>query len=109
MKANKKKIIIIVVIALILGAILYFILRKPKAPDASTATPGSTPVDSGVFPLKLGSKGSEVKALQSYLNNKYGASLVVDGSWGPATGAAVMQFLNRDNVSQAVYDKWNLS
>ncbi len=106
MSPNKKKIIIIVIIAIILGAILYFILRKPKTLTASTGTPSVNP---DAFPLKLGSKGSEVTAVQKYLNSKYNAGLVTDGDWGPATDAAVLKYLNRDNVSQAVYDKWNLS
>ncbi len=106
MTPNKKKIIIIVIIAIILGVILYFILRKPK-PAALPS--GSTPVNPDNFPLKIGSTGTEVKAVQKYLNDKYSAGLVVDGSWGPATDAAVQKYLNRDNVSQAVYDKWNLS
>ncbi len=103
---RNKKIIISIIVAILIAIVLYLILRKPKSalPGSETAS-----IDPAVFPLKIGSTGEAVKAVQKYLNDKYSAGLVVDGSWGPATDKAVQQYLMRDNVSQAVYDKWSLS
>ncbi len=47
---------------------------------------------SSVFPLKNGSKGLEVSALQAYLNKRYNAGLAPDGIWGPKTQAALQKF-----------------
>jgi hypothetical protein len=46
--------------------------------------------------LELGDRGSEVRDLQNALNQVLGLDLDVDGIFGPATRAAVIQF-QRDN------------
>jgi len=57
----------------------------------STGSTGSAYTPAG-FTLRVGSTGSAVSALQTALNSFGGAALVVDGSYGPATKAAVMSF-----------------
>ena len=62
----------------------------------------STPVSP--FPLQYGSKGNEVKTLQAYLNANYNEALVLDGIWGPKTGAAVLKDLGVSSVTTGQYD-----
>lgn len=49
--------------------------------------------------LRYGSSGDEVKVLQTLLNG-FGASLAVDGFFGPATKAAVIAFQKSKNLLQ---------
>lgn len=53
--------------------------------------------------MRLGASGLPVRELQAYLN-AYGASLVVDGSWGPLTDTAVRSFQRRYAVRNSVRD-----
>lgn len=48
--------------------------------------------------LKRGRKGEEVKALQAHLAG-YGFEIAVDGSFGPATEAAVMDYQRKHGLS----------
>lgn len=50
--------------------------------------------------LKSGMNGAAVSALQTALNNYGGASVVVDGAYGPATKGAVMAFQASKGLSQ---------
>lgn len=97
MKKNTKKVVIIIgVIAL---AYLIFIAFK-KTTKTSEKTnnktdSGSEPSRAG-FPLKYGSTGKYVKALQRWLNTKkadgianFGANLVIDGKFGDKTLSAL--------------------
>ncbi len=70
--------------------------------NLNTNVANSTPVSA--FPLKYGSRGNEVKALQAFLNTNYNEKLVVDGIWGPLTGAAVLKDLKTETVTQGQYD-----
>lgn len=49
--------------------------------------------------VKNGSSGNAVKAAQYLLKNKYGYSIDVDGSFGPATQSAVKNFQTRKGLS----------
>lgn len=49
--------------------------------------------------LRLGSRGTQVSALQSALNSCYQAGLVADGAYGPATKAAVMSAQSKLGVT----------
>lgn len=65
-------------------------------------TPWSLIAAPPVWPeLRKGATGSAVVALQAVLNGQ-GASLVVDGSFGPATDAAVRAFQRVHNVRNSV-------
>lgn len=50
--------------------------------------------------LSYGSKGNPVKSLQTLLNNKIGAKLIIDGSFGPATKKAVLNFQYKEKIEQ---------
>ncbi len=100
---TKKKIIIALIVIGVIALITWFIYSKKKTSPISEEAPVSAS-----FPLKMGSKGKEVEALQKYLNDKYSAGLEVDGIWGEKTDAAVQTSLMRDNISEAVYTKWAL-
>ena len=52
-----------------------------------------------VFPLKRGEKGDKITELQSALNKLLGSGLVVDGSFGPATEAAVKIFQDVERLT----------
>lgn len=101
---NRNKIIISIVAILVIGLALWLILRKPKVKEVQP--PSGNPI---VFPMKKGSTGKGVEQLQRYLNQKYSAGLRVDGDWGDKTETAVQTYLKRDNISEEVYNKWNLS
>jgi hypothetical protein len=108
MEAKTKKYLIWSAIALIVFIAIYFLFLKKDKEE--TIDLGEAVIDP--FPLKKGSRGKEVEQLQMYLLKEYGASFPmfgVDGIWGDETDANVKKFLNRDNISKEVYQKWNLS
>lgn len=97
-KINTKKILIIVAVA-ILAYIIFTAFKKPASKsdskDEDSNGDGSGTQRAG-FPLKYGSRGKYVKALQRWLNAKksagvanFGASLVVDGKFGDKTLSAL--------------------
>lgn len=123
-KLSKNATITIVIIAiLILGAIGFFLAKKylfpnpldndPDGSDSSVQNQSSSskPVNSNSdinpdksdFPLKVGSKGQRVKELQAALNYYKGASLKIDGNFGPKTLEALKSAYNVSSVSWANY------
>ncbi len=61
--------------------------------------------------LQVGSTGSNVRALQNFLNQNMGAGLTVDGQFGPNTQKAVIAYQNKNNLAPTgVWDisLWNL-
>lgn len=55
--------------------------------------------------LQSGNSGSAVTQLQNQLNKAIDAGLVVDGSYGPATQAAVKSFQSQKGLSvTGIYD-----
>ena len=97
MDKKTKNILIISGVILVLGVSSYFIFRKPKPKGNNEDTDEGDSNGGGVsinltqnasFPLKEGSKGKQVAALQRFLNDS-GESLSVDGVFGNKTKNAV--------------------
>lgn len=110
MSKTTKWIIVAVVIAAIIAAII--ILKGKKASAATTGAPitgastgGSTSLVSGIFPLKQGVTSDDVKKLQQHLNSK-GASLDVDGIFGPKTEAALQLHYNMKEMTQDQFKQY---
>jgi hypothetical protein len=104
---NKKVVIIIVVVALIgLGIFMFARSKAKQDKNAPTGDNASTPTSP--FPLKYGSKGTEVTQLEKYLIKEWGAKVsatgVVDDTWGPYVQDAVKKFLSTDQVTKELYD-----
>ena len=103
------------VIALGVGGWYFMKKRKEKkmmmsmpppttSGGGSSSSGGGSSYSSSGFPLKKGSGGSEVKALQKYLNSvgKYG--LVVDGKFGSKTADALKRWNGKTSVSEGYYN-----
>jgi peptidoglycan hydrolase-like protein with peptidoglycan-binding domain len=106
----KTKIIIGLILAAV-AAVIFFIVRKKKhAKEIPPSTPVSrlnaqlNPFGNNSFPLKLGSKGSNVKALQANLNEMTGSNLAEDGIFGPQTEKAVNDYFKSKSVSTVQHD-----
>ena len=106
----KKKIIIIIIIVAILGIASFFIYKKQK--KASGASTGGSSGNSNLttnqpstFPLKNGSRGNEVKILQSTLNKtgQTAIPLVVDGIFGTKTEAALYEKVGLKQLTKNQY------
>lgn len=97
-KPSTKKILIIIAVA-ILAYIVFTAFKKPASKTGSSdgdKDGAGTDTSRAGFPLKYGSRGKYVKALQRWLNAKksagvanFGASLVVDGKFGDKTLSAL--------------------
>ncbi|MFE5210655.1 peptidoglycan-binding protein [Streptomyces sp. NPDC056600] len=82
-----------------IGADNYDPFRPVKLGDPGGSTPTPTPSPSVAWPvLKSGSQGDDVRAAQ-YLLNAAGHPLTADGSFGPATQAAVVGFQQSQSLT----------
>lgn len=97
-KPSTKKILIIIAVAIL--AYIVFTAFKRTASKSDSKDEDSNGDGSGTqragFPLKYGSRGKYVKALQRWLNAKksegvanFGANLVIDGKFGDKTLSAL--------------------
>lgn len=101
----------------IIGAIVggYFVFRKKEEEESPTPSPkpsSSSKYKNNDFPLKKnsGDGGQSVKrvhALQRYLNSK-GASLTVDGKFGPKTLSAVKEYIDSSGLVLESYYNENI-
>ncbi len=105
----KQWIIVAIIVVLLIIIILYFKNKNKAAQiEAAKTAPkvvvnvAPPAVTQSAFPLKQGSKGAEVKVVQSYLNTK-GENLVVDGIWGPLTQASVIKVLKVNEISSDLF------
>lgn len=127
---NKNTIIALVVAVLAVAGTVIFLWQydkkqntkpepKPETPKTPETTVKTNPVTpSSVFPLKRGSKGAEVKALQRKINEWTSfnyfrlqakpphQSLSADGDFGPKTEANVKFVFGTNTVTQSQYNKF---
>lgn len=96
-KPSTKKILIIIAVA-ILAYIVFTAFKKTAIKTGSDGEKDEAGTDTSRagFPLKYGSRGKYVKALQRWLNAKksegvanFGANLVIDGKFGDKTLSAL--------------------
>ncbi len=86
---------------------LDWILGNGSNPTPAQGQYNTSSTNVAVFPLKNGSTGTEVKNLQTWLNNHVilpFAFLNVDGKFGPLTLSALKRTLGFSEVSEAWYN-----
>ena len=71
--------------------------------SASWITEGKDLDGEIVFPVRRGDKGTVVSWLQKALNDMYGAGLAVDGKFGAKTEAALQQYCQSKELTEAGY------
>lgn len=76
MTKEQKTTTIIIIASILFVALVAFILWRMYEKKQTT----SDMEQSSIFPLKIGSRGEEVKVLQRHLNNKMANMKTVDGS-----------------------------
>jgi hypothetical protein len=118
-KTNSKKTAIIGGAALLTVIAAYVVMKKrkqrayndglKKLQDSPIPNNGqiinTMPIGNAKYPLKVGSKGENVRVLQAYLNKAYNAGLKEDGSFGSGTLSAVKKYLKGvDNVPESLYN-----
>jgi peptidoglycan hydrolase-like protein with peptidoglycan-binding domain len=100
---NMKKFILIVGGVSVGLFIVARVINKRKGESVDSTKSGNDKSDiSGVFPLKKGSKGEEVKFVQRLLNEKFNAGLPVDGNFDSATESALISAQNSFRVKTAL-------
>lgn len=104
-------------IGVVIIAIAFYFMKKNKDTKITLSFDGDVDIkpDSdnvevkpeGIFPLKKGKSGKEVKQLQVYILKKYGVSLPqeVMGQWDDVTDCIVKRVMNKDSVSENFYRK----
>jgi hypothetical protein len=60
------------------------------------------------FPLRMGSVGKRVEQLQAFLVRKFGANVIANGIWDEKTQIAVEKHLKQKEISQNVFEAYNL-
>lgn len=77
------------------------LLGSSSSMPASSPPPASQPMNSLVRGLRIGSRGSDVEALQTFLQTKgfLGADVSITGYYGPLTSAAVGAFQESEGIA----------
>jgi len=121
----KKTLLILAVLAVVGVVVWHFVRqRRNNASDTNSgAGTGGSGSSAGTddFPLRFGSRGDNVRRLQTHLNGLiananevfHGVSaprvfLIVDGIWGPLTDAEVRRFFSVSEVSQQLFTSNNM-
>lgn len=97
MKRTTKYIVLAILILAFVGIVWYY------RATLFGVSMGAIPVQS-IFPLRQGSKGTQVETLQKALNAR-GESLVVDGIFGSLTLAALQRQFSVSEVSQTMFNQ----
>ncbi len=121
-KARRKKTLIYTAVGagvvVIAGAGYLWFTRNPHVSEATEFEPAATlpaylpeptpnvpnlPAAPTGFPLRNGSKGALVVALQKLLNSRFKAGLTTDGNWGRKTDAALVKAGLPTQIDAATY------
>ncbi len=119
---KNKKYIIIAAIVILIGIIAYYFYSKNKSEDTQLGVTGNntdnttspevkSDVKSSVFPLVKGSKGDEVKQLQTFMLKNFGAQFPkygIDGKLGDETIANMLKFLHTDKATKEEFLKFGM-
>jgi LPXTG-motif cell wall-anchored protein len=106
------KIVMIAAGAVALGAGGYFLIRKKKKNDLiekyddEIEEKGTVTTDG--FPLKIGSRGEDVKYLQKWINTfaTFGQSRIEeDGVFGTETESRLYMLLGKKSIPKELFDK----
>ena len=94
---------------LILAIIGYFLFRKSDKQIEETISTPEKEIDwlanNDNFPLKYGSYGERVKTVQNWLiKNGQSLSFGADGKFGKETETALLNFKNRNNISESYWE-----
>jgi hypothetical protein len=100
----KKKIIMIAIIITILGIAAYFIVKKVRQNKAGRTGTGTD--TASIFPLKQGSRGAQVKNVQSALNKLLAleTKLIEDGIFGPKTEDVLYRKVGLKQLTKNQYE-----
>jgi peptidoglycan hydrolase-like protein with peptidoglycan-binding domain len=108
---NKQMIYAGAILAGIIGLGVYLYKKKKLQKYTSAFQSGISTVTGGIigndsFPLKMGSRGTNVKSLQTILNKKIKGlePLAIDGIFGAKTEAALKQVTGKISISQSEFD-----
>lgn len=121
MNPKTKKALLILLPLVVGGAVIVYLNRSKSKPKADRSDPGDTDLadlhktslvggTSSQYPLKLGSRGDLVAALQNALIAAYGKTVLpkygADGDWGGETDTAVKAKLGISQIdSRDQFDK----
>ena len=120
---NKQKIALVAILLLLIGIVVFLMLRRKGAEEISLSnTLAPTPARDDSFPLSMGSRGENVKKLQTKMNmwmlvnyndlatkpkHQYGVDaglpmkeILIDGIFGQNTREFVRTIFGVDSVSE---------
>ncbi len=124
MQQHHQKLVTFILFLAIISVVIYAVLKSKKDKSTNstnlnfnadtggsqtstgnttgngTNTGGSSNLPDSTFPLKKGSTGKYVKALQKGLNQKFFSKLSEDGKFGSKTQAAVERYLDPITIKQ---------
>ena len=123
----KKTLLILAVLAVVGVVVWHFVRQRRSNASDTNSGAGNSSGGSGSsagtddFPLRFGSRGDNVRRLQTHLNERIAESnsvfhgvsaprvfLIVDGIWGPLTDAEVRRFFSISEVSRQLFTSNNM-